>query len=166
MSEVILRVATEADIPMLAVHRAKMFEEMGTLPASGFPALMQKTSHYLQAHLRESYFAWVLEHEGNIIGSGGYQIRHSLPRPGQDGSILGDHIQPIILGMWVDAPFRRQGHARRIMDAIIADCRAKKYPSVVLHASEAGRPLYLSLGFVLTNELGLWLGPGVDTKQH
>jgi hypothetical protein len=45
--------------------------------------------------------------------------------------------------------------AGRDDDEVIADAQATGLASLVLHASDAGRPLYERLGFVATNEMRL-----------
>ena len=42
---------------------------------------------------------------------------------------------------------RRHGIAKRLVQAMIDWCRKEGFSSVSLHASDAGRPLYASLGF-------------------
>ena len=59
--------------------------------------------------------------------------------------------------MYTEPEYRKRGIARRIMNAILECCRAEGFHSVSLHASEFGRPLYVSMGFELTNEMRLKL---------
>ncbi len=47
--------------------------------------------------------------------------------------------------------------ARRIVETAVEACRARGLKRVMLHASDAGRPLYESLGFRQTNEMRLVL---------
>jgi GNAT superfamily N-acetyltransferase len=56
-------------------------------------------------------------------------------------------------------PLLRRGLARRLMDTMLAWCRAQGMHSIYLHASDHGRPLYESLGFTATNEMRIVLGP-------
>jgi len=59
--------------------------------------------------------------------------------------------------MYTEPEYRRQGLARRLMEAMVAWCRAERMTSVYLHASDDGRALYESLGFTPTNEMRLVL---------
>jgi hypothetical protein len=43
------------------------------------------------------------------------------------------------------------------MDAALAWCRANGIRAVILHSSDAGRPLYESMGFTRTNEMRIVL---------
>jgi ribosomal protein S18 acetylase RimI-like enzyme len=63
-----------------------------------------------------------------------------------------------ILNVYTRRDSRRQGHARRLMQAAIDWCRARGIDTIVLHASPDGRALYESLGFAATNEMRLVLG--------
>ena len=47
---------------------------------------------------------------------------------------------------------RKQGLARRLMDAIHDYCRAEGIERVVLNASTFGKPLYDAMGYVVTDE--------------
>jgi hypothetical protein len=47
--------------------------------------------------------------------------------------------------------------AHRLTQTIIDWCRANGYHLLVLHASDAGRPIYESMGFKLGNEMKMKL---------
>ena len=54
----------------------------------------------------------------------------------------------------------QDGHrhvARALMEAMLEWCKRERIAKVVLHASQDGRPLYESLGFIQTNEMR-WQG--------
>ncbi|PIS27506.1 MAG: hypothetical protein COT43_10080 [Candidatus Marinimicrobia bacterium CG08_land_8_20_14_0_20_45_22] len=53
---------------------------------------------------------------------------------------------------------RHRGLAKSIMNAMIRWCREQGFGCVSLHASDAGRHLYESMGFKPTNEMRL----GID----
>lgn len=59
--------------------------------------------------------------------------------------------------MYTEPGARRRGVAKMLMNAMIGWCRAEGFRSVWLHASDAGRPIYQSLGFEATNEMKLCL---------
>ncbi len=62
-----------------------------------------------------------------------------------------------VLNVYTEPSHRRRGLARRVMRFIIDWCRDEGFACVQLHASDAGRPLYISLGFLTTNEMRLAL---------
>ena len=63
----------------------------------------------------------------------------------------------MILNVYTEPEFRRQGVARKVMQAILEWIKARGLHSVNLHASPEGRHLYETLGFEPTNEMRLWL---------
>jgi GNAT superfamily N-acetyltransferase len=68
-----------------------------------------------------------------------------------------DPRRAYIANVYTSSDYRRNGIARRIMQAIVDWCRAEGFKRVALHASPFGRPLYESLGFEPTNEMRLHL---------
>ena len=54
-----------------------------------------------------------------------------------------------------DPEYRRRGIARQIMQTMISWCKQQGFARITLHASEHGRHLYESLGFVPNNEMRL-----------
>jgi len=62
-----------------------------------------------------------------------------------------------IHSLYIQPSFRHRGIGRRITETIIMWCRENGFEWVYLHASEHGRPLYESLGFVLSSEMRLKL---------
>jgi GNAT superfamily N-acetyltransferase len=60
---------------------------------------------------------------------------------------------------------RRKGMGRALLSQVIEDYRRRGVERFYLGASEAGRPLYASLGFELVAELSVWvLGPAAEIR--
>jgi GNAT superfamily N-acetyltransferase len=57
-----------------------------------------------------------------------------------------------VFNVYTDPSHRKQGLARRMMDAIHEWCRAEGIERVVLNASSFGRALYESMGYVAADE--------------
>jgi GNAT superfamily N-acetyltransferase len=57
--------------------------------------------------------------------------------------------------MYTELSHRRRGLAKLVLEAIVSFCREQGLKAVLLHASDAGRPLYLKMGFEPTNEMKL-----------
>jgi GNAT superfamily N-acetyltransferase len=62
-----------------------------------------------------------------------------------------------ILNVYTRPESRRNGLARRLVEHAIAWCRANQISTVILHASDAGLPLYQSMGFQSTTEMRIVL---------
>lgn len=153
-----LRFATVDDIPTLVSHRRKMFEDMADLRGeqhdrAGLEAMDAAYAVILRYEIPAgSTRVWVVEDAGQIAASGALKFADWLPRP--DGSRRG---LVYVHSVYTEPAYRRQGLARRILTAMMADCRANGWPRVSLHASDLGRGLYESLGFRPTNEMRLVL---------
>ena len=88
----------------------------------------------------------MVEDDGNVVAGGvGWVVEH-LPAPGQLDGRRG-HIS----SMSTDPAHRRQGHARRVLLALMEWFASMGVPRVDLRATEDGRPLYEQTGF---RELG------------
>jgi GNAT superfamily N-acetyltransferase len=159
MSDFTLRPLTPGDAAVVARHRAAMFHEMGSLAAGDVETMIEAATVYLgPAIARGEYYGWLAMASGTaaetpvIAGGAGVQVRPQLPRPKPGGGLLTGR-QGIILNVFVEHAFRRQGLARRLVETAIDWARRERLASLVLHASDAGRPLYEQLRFVATNEM-------------
>ncbi|HZI22072.1 MAG TPA: GNAT family N-acetyltransferase [Gemmatimonadales bacterium] len=158
-----IRRATAADASVLAHQRAGMFRDMGELPDELHDPLVKASTVYFAKAIPEgSYVAWVAENEdapplapGEIVGGAGVQLRELLPRPHPERTRLMRGPQALILNVYTERSWRRRGVAEALMRELLAWCRDNGVESVVLHASNEGRPLYEKLGFTATNEMRL-----------
>jgi GNAT superfamily N-acetyltransferase len=151
--EIFIRPATLADVAELLLHRRGMYEAMGYTDATALAGMMKTSEPYLrEAMTNGTLHAWVAENEGRVIGGGLVIVSPWLSHPYDQ-----ECRRATVLNMYVDPGFRRQGIARRLMQAMIAWCREQDFAGVALHASDQGRPLYESLGFEPTTEMRLKL---------
>lgn len=159
MSEFALQIrqATITDAPLLAEHRVSMFRDMGSAQPQIEGALRDAAAKEIrEAMERDEYVAWLAYPAGNsqrIVAGAGVQLRRLLPRPETDGSRVLVGREGIVLNMYVDREYRRQGVAKRLMETIIAWAPRASIVRLVLHASVEGRPLYERMGFAPTNEM-------------
>jgi GNAT superfamily N-acetyltransferase len=173
-----IRRATAADASVLAHQRAGMFRDMGELPAELHDSLVKASTAYFAKAIPEGrYVAWVAQNRdaphaphaplpapGEIVGGAGLQLRELLPRPHPERARLMRGPQALILNVFTERSWRRRGVAEALMRELLAWCRENDVESVVLHASNEGRPLYEKLGFVPTNEMRLG-GKGGGVKR-
>ncbi len=152
-----IRRATAADAGVLARHRAEMFRDMGELPASVYDTLIDAARAYLtQAITDGRYVGWVAELDAGsreVVGGAGLQLRELLPRPDVARERLVRGPQGLIVNVYTERAWRRKGVADALMRELLQWCRGNGIESVVLHASDDGRPLYEKLGFRPTNEM-------------
>lgn len=153
----VLRRATVADAAIIAHQRVGMFRDMGMLADDEADALRAASCTYLLTALADdTYSGWLVETQRGVIAGGGVVVRGLLPRP---GSPHGDE-EAYVLNVYTESEHRRRGLARCLMQEILAWCRARAITRIALHASDDGRPLYESLGFMQTNEMRLEHRPG------
>jgi len=142
-----------------------MFRDMGELSDDLAGTLVEAARAYFVKALPEGrYVAWVAEPDdrpGEIVGGAGIQVRELLPRPHPAGGRLLRGPQALVMNVFTERAWRRRGVAEALMREVLRWCRANGVESVVLHASEDGRPLYRKLGFTPTNEMRYEGDPGV-----
>ena len=152
----VLRQATPDDAGVIAGQRTRMFSEMNLLAAEHTGELMEKAGHYLRvAMARGEYVGWLAQEqsaEGAVIGGAGVQVRNTLPHPRTPPTALHGR-EAIVLNVFTEPAWRGQGVAELLMRQVIAWAGEAGIHTLVLHASEAGRPLYERLGFAPTNEM-------------
>jgi GNAT superfamily N-acetyltransferase len=134
-----------------------MFHDMGrTTPKIEGP-LLESSAEYLAGALTSGeYVGWLAQlttAPHSVIGGGGVQFRPLVPRTDPEGKSVLTGKEGLILNVYVDPAYRRQGVARKIMEAIIAWAPGAGIVRLVLHASPDGRNLYESMGFVASNEM-------------
>jgi GNAT superfamily N-acetyltransferase len=147
-----IRTATTTDAAVVAHHRAAMFRDMHVVEDVAVPALEAASrDHLTRALAAGDYLGWVVEKNGEIVAGGGLVLRRLLPRP---GALQGGQ-EAYVLNVYTEPEHRRRGLARQLMQVILAWCEARHIARITLHASDDGRPLYDSIGFVPTNEMRL-----------
>lgn len=148
--EIKIRRAGGADLRHILHHRRGMFEEMGFRDAPVLEHVEAVSREYFTEALRAgTYLGWMAEDSnGEVVGGGGIVVANWPGFPGEK-----DAKRVWILNMYTEPRARHRGVAKKLMQAMIEWCRGEGYGSVSLHASDAGRPLYESMGFQPTNEM-------------
>ena len=131
-----------------------MYEAMGHTDRAMLDEVIRVSEVYFRKALPAGrYRGWLAEAEdGRIAGGGGIVINDWPAHPRESKP-----LRAWILNMYVEPAYRRRGIARRLMETMISWCREEGYVNVSLHASQEGRALYESMGFVPTNEMRLEL---------
>jgi GNAT superfamily N-acetyltransferase len=142
-----IRPATIADIPHIVSHREQMFRDM-ELPAA-FDDMAAAFELWLRHAIpSKTYLGWMaLTGAGAVVGGAGLIV---IPWP--PGPISMDPRCGFVFNVYTDPAHRKQGLARRLMEAIHDYCRAEGMQRMVLNASTFGQSLYESLGYVPTAE--------------
>jgi GNAT superfamily N-acetyltransferase len=151
-----IRKATQSDAPIIAAHRVAMFSDMGQVPTAELAAeLLTQSTSALAELLREgSYAGWLaVDPNDRVVAGTGVHIKPHLPRISHGGVRVVTASVPLAVNVYTEPEWRGKGIARALMLIVMEWARTQGFDRVVLHASDAGRPLYVSLGFVPTNEM-------------
>jgi GNAT superfamily N-acetyltransferase len=149
--DISIREATSDDAPEILRQRRGMYQDMGYEDKAALDKMVSVCeAHLVRAIVDHSFRAWLALGERGIVGGGGVIVSPWLSHP-YDLQCR----RATILNVYVYPQFRRCGVGRRLMQAMIEWCRAKKFAAVYLHSSKDGRQLYESLGFEPTTEMQL-----------
>lgn len=152
----IIRQATQADIPALISLRMRLFCEVGELsdPLADQDLWRATRSYFNTAQADGSACSWLVEVGGEVVASGTLAL---FVRPPYPGNLSGR--EAYLLNMYTLPEYRKQGMASALLNAMAAYARAEQLGKVWLHASDEGRPLYERAGFVANSAYLEWL-PG------
>ena len=153
-SQFILRKAALPDVEVILQQRRKMYLDMGYRNEDALKEMIINCRGFLPRLIAEGkYHGWLLERDTReIVGGGGIFLYDGLPTPSDPQT-----NRPLIMNVYTEPACRRKGLARLLMGTMLDWCRERGFRSVVLHASDEGRPLYESLGFEQTSEMRLKL---------
>lgn len=148
-----LRLATPADLPALRVVMEAAISEL----QKGFLSEQQIESSRsimgLDTQLVDDGTYFVVEHEGIIVGCGGWSRRATLygsdATAGRDAHLLDPAEDAArVRAMYTDPRFARRGIGWMILEACEAAAAAEGFSQMSLMATLSGVPLYRKYGFV------------------
>ncbi|RUM13913.1 GNAT family N-acetyltransferase [Rhizobium fabae] len=150
-----IRMATSAEDEVLVEHYLKIWDSYGTPPEHYRPDAAGWILSFIRSGREErcltSFFAIV---DGEIAGSVSCQLHQSpfpeIIRPEQ--RLLG-----YIWSVYVEDAFRRRGIALALTKKAVDHLKSLGCTTAVIHASDAGEPVYQAAGFELAKEMRLKL---------
>ncbi|MGB9233273.1 MAG: GNAT family N-acetyltransferase [Terriglobales bacterium] len=147
-----IREAKPEDLETILRHRRLMFRDMNEGTPEELDRMVEVARPWLKKALADgSYRHWLaIDDAGRVAGGGGVLLS---PWPANPHDPCAERA--IILNVYTELEFRRQGVARQVMQSILAWIKTHGLRSVNLHASDEGRHLYEALGFKPTNEMRL-----------
>ena len=164
----VIRRATTADAPVIAWHRARMFQDMGMLSPVTFEGLRNEARLWTERALAsDEYIGWLAtpkEQPEVIVGGAGVQLRQVPPHPFRPprGDAIAKGKHAIVLNVFTEPEWRRRGLAKLLMEEILRWARMERLDQLVLHASDEARRLYEKMGFVATSEMRFAGEPEVE----
>jgi ribosomal protein S18 acetylase RimI-like enzyme len=142
--------AQEADAALISDHRVAMFSSMGGTPASVLDVMRGNFEPWVARMIREDrYLGWITRDGDCAVASAGMLILDWPPHPRDP---IGES-RAYLLNVYVDPDHRRQGLARSLVETCMAEAHRRGIRVVSLHASDAGRSLYETMGFRASNEM-------------
>ncbi len=165
MAPLKIRRATLRDLETLTAHRRGMWLDMGYKEKkegykkkAELKAADQVYRRWAKERLKTvELIGFVVEADRQTAGSGCVWLRSRQPKPGNAKG-----VQPYLLSMYTEHPFRGMGVATKIVKEAVRWAKSKGFPQMTLHASDMGRSVYEKLGFKQTWEMKLELKP----KKH
>ena len=152
-----IRLATLNDIAVLTHHRVSMFRDMAELPQNAEAELTTTSESFFRVTVATGeYVSWLAvanNERERVVAGAGLWLRPMLPRPTPTGIIQGH--EALVANVYTEPEWRRRGVAALLMRHVLDYTREHRIGRVLLHASDDGRPLYESLGFVPTSEMKL-----------
>ncbi|RAV14453.1 GNAT family N-acetyltransferase [Paenibacillus contaminans] len=145
------RAAGIDDIPGIVKLKYKMFEETG-MAQRLLPDFQQIVEEdYRSFYLANSAQHFVVEKNGQIIACAGAFIKDDAPY-----RYLKLRRYGFIADVYVEPQFRRLGIARTLTNATLEWFSERNIRLFRLVASDQARPLYESIGFTATKEMGMY----------
>ncbi len=127
---------------LIGLRIAFLLEDEGEMPESTLSLISGQLAAYFRRHLNKDLFVFVCRDAGMIVGCCFLSVSEKPANPrfinGKTGTVLNVYTKP---------EYRRKGVARKLMQMLLAESADLKLDYVELKASNAGYPLYRSLGF-------------------
>lgn len=155
MGTIVIREARESELKIAAGHYLGMRRELGWPDGELDPQFVSLfAATYAESATAGDSRYLVAEIDAKVVGSA-----VALRRRAVSERFLRSLPSGYIANVYVDPAHRRQGAARALTAAAIDWLRSIGCEVVRLQASQYGRPLYESMGFVPTGEMELRVSP-------
>jgi GNAT superfamily N-acetyltransferase len=149
-----IREALIGDISIMAEYHRKMFEEIWEKKGEHLEnvraiEIEKAYTQKLETEMNSGTCkAWVIEDKGEIISSGAITFVSFVPTPNDVSSKIA----------YLHSVYTRKSHrngkcAQRIVRTAISYCRSHGVNTIILGASNAGKPIYEKIGFRSTPEM-------------
>lgn len=148
-----IRHATPEDALLITGQRHRMFADNGFATEAALSAADAQFEPWVRARLADGRYLGLLLEEGQMVLAGAGIFFADFPPHWMDPQPLRAYVPNV----YTAPEHRGHGYTKTLMARIIQECRERGVPTVVLHASPQGRPVYQRLSFVPTDEMMLRL---------
>ena len=150
-----VRTATLRDLDLLVRHRRGMWDAIAHISGKDLDAADAVYRRWARARIQSGRLVGlIVDVEGKAVASGCVWLMDVQPRPNSKGTTAA-----YLLSMFTESGHRGEGHATRIVRAAIRWAKRRGVPTMILHASRFGEPIYKRLGFKATTEMRRRLSP-------
>lgn len=150
-----VRLATPADDPVLVSHYLALWDSYGTPTEQFLPDARDRVQAFIdQGRQWLDLASFIATLDGEVVGSAACQM-YATPYP----SVIGPQFRKFgyIWHVYVLPGFKRHGFGKALTQAAVDYLRDVGCTTAVLNASDAGLPLYESMGFKCGTEMRLQL---------
>jgi GNAT superfamily N-acetyltransferase len=154
-SKITYRRATVDDVQTLIDMRVRFLNELYSHLENDETKILRKSlrQYFSEAIPSGSFIAWLAEHEGKTVGTGGMVV---WQMPGRYEGIETGRLG-YILNMYTVPESRRSGACTRLLKELIKEAKSLGLRYFHLHASEDGMTIYRKAGFVEPKRIELAL---------
>ena len=135
-----IRRATAADAAALAALRWEWRCER-RVPAEPYDAFVAAFADWQRAHVA-THTAYVAEAGGEVVGMAWLAAVARAPNPDEHDRCHGD-----VQSVYVRPAHRDGGTGTRLVEALVADARARGMDHLTVHSGTRSLPVYARLGF-------------------
>jgi len=140
----VIRAAELDDLDLVVIRRLDFLAEHRGLDRDRLdPEFVEVARAFLQRTHCRTFLSWFADIDDTCVGIISVIISDAPPRPEDMRSTDG-----YIVNMYVDPAHRSKGIGRLLVDRAMADGEAAGVRRFSLYATDDGRPLYESVGFV------------------
>ena len=143
------------DVEILVDLRARFLNELYDHPEDNEAEILRRSlrEYFSVAIPSNDFVAWVAEHGGRIIGTGGMVVWRMPARyGGLECGKLG-----YILNLYTRPEVRRRGIGTRLLNELIKEDRSLGLKYLHLHSSEDGMNIHRKAGFAELDQIELRL---------
>ena len=135
--------ANTGDVPELVELRlAYLREDSGPLDDGAADAIQKGLPEYFRTHLGRDLFAYGIREDGHIVSCAFLLVVEKPMSPAFLNGRTG-----IVLNVYTRPSYRRRGYAKRVMETLLSEAKAKELSVIELKSTEDGYPLYKTAGF-------------------